>query len=87
MQAFCRADSASCQAEMINDLEYDRGMWTITTNQADAVKTIIRYCKLLLFWYNVLVQCSPLRIRPNMPFRQAFFIGATDDIKTINGHE
>jgi hypothetical protein len=36
-----------------------------------------------MYLYNV----GPLWIMPNMPLHQAFFIGAMDDIKTINEHE
>ena len=40
--AFYRADSASYQAEVINNLEADRVLWGITADQDVAVKAIIR---------------------------------------------
>lgn len=40
--AFYRADSASYQAEVINDLETDGVLWGITADQDVAVKAIIR---------------------------------------------
>jgi len=40
--AFYRADSASYQAEVINNLETDSVLWGITADQDAAVKTIIR---------------------------------------------
>lgn len=40
--AFYRADSASYQAELINDLEFDRVLWGITADQDVAVKAVIR---------------------------------------------
>jgi hypothetical protein len=45
---------------------------------------VANYCYFgTMYLYNV----GPLWIMPNMPLHQAFFIGAMDDIKTINEHE
>ena len=37
-----RADSASYQAEFINELEEDKVLWTITADQDAAVQALIR---------------------------------------------